>query len=568
MRFVTIASLLVFACTLSANGEGFLKQDPRLVHLLADREGEFREAMASVKGCGSPSDAVNRFSVVQRLLEPMWAVLPKNDIKGGRVEWRMLRYMAHRYFMQQSSLLIRGFEPSRTVNTTNFGGADILSKHMPSLTDIVLDGRRSSLGFTLEDAVALVATMEQLIFDSESSLLATAYKQQRKMSSERLNHQELTKVIESYIVHWMIGEDQESLNILLTNRVVLAQSIPHWRQISSFAEGMIKSMEFSRQRAPQPGHGLVAMTQTYSFDEAHEAVGAITKTFASYWETECQTIKSSLVALDKTGTGRISLSDFYGANADGEWRFGESEAYLRELGALDETSGFGSKYVIIPNYLQGASNCIVTTSNYFVCCVNECEDILSDIETSVGAPVAHPDDILGPLANLTNFDDEPPKLAGTLTKQLQQIADTHGGKVPLHGRLFSQWLHYVFPRECPFPHKSGTVSSQAPREFGNDVIVSDQTKNAHASARNSSALQEQMLEQAEAQWMSQWTEEEELIVDYSLHLAAPWVKSDRVLVIVLAFVGVALVGLGGIAAVPKSSGTHGDNCYNSKAHFV
>ena len=22
--------------------------------------------------------------------------------------------------------------------------------------------------------------------------------------------------------------------------------------------------------------------------------------------------------------------------------------------------------------------------------------------------------------------------------------------VPLHGRLFSQWLHYVFPRECAF----------------------------------------------------------------------------------------------------------------------
>ena len=95
------------------------------------------------------------------------------------------------------------------------------------------------------------------------------------------------------------------------------------------------------------------MTQTNSFEEAHDGVGAITKTFASYWETECQTIKKSLVALDKASTGRISLSEFYGANVDGVWRFGESEAYLRELGALDETSGFGGKGFIIPSHLQG-----------------------------------------------------------------------------------------------------------------------------------------------------------------------------------------------------------------------
>ena len=57
--------------------------------------------------------------------------------------------------------------------------------------------------------------MEQLIFESKSSLLATAYKQQRKIASERLSHKELSKVIESYMVHWLTGDDQRSLNILL-----------------------------------------------------------------------------------------------------------------------------------------------------------------------------------------------------------------------------------------------------------------------------------------------------------------------------------------------------------------
>jgi len=43
--------------------------------------------------------------------------------------------------------------------------------------------------------------------------------------------------------------------------------------------------------------------------------------------------------------------------------------------------------------------------------------------------------------------------------------------VPLHGRLFAQWLHYVFPHECPFPHKNGAVSASTPMEFGANYVA-------------------------------------------------------------------------------------------------
>merc|ERR1719386_202445 len=39
--------------------------------------------------------------------------------------------------------------------------------------------------------------------------------------------------------------------------------------------------------------------------------------------------------------------------------------------------------------------------------------------------------------------------------QLAEIAGLHGGEVPVHGRLFAQWLHFVFPHECPYPHMGG-----------------------------------------------------------------------------------------------------------------
>merc|ERR1719162_1234969 len=116
----------------------------------------------------------------------------------------------------------------------------------------------------------------------------------------------------------------------------------------------------------------------------------MTKSFGSFWSNECRTVKDALVKLDKSATGRVSLSDFYGANMEGEWHFGESEAYLRELGALDESRG---KHVIIPNYVQGASNCVVGTAHYLVCCVSECEDYLNQIEDAVEASVAEPQQV-------------------------------------------------------------------------------------------------------------------------------------------------------------------------------
>ena len=71
---------------------------------------------------------------------------------------------------------------------------------------------------------------------------------------------------------------------------------------------------------------------------------------------------------------------FYASALETEWRFGESEAYLQELGAPVDTSAWYGKEVIIPNYIQGTSNCMVATSHYHVCCLIMCEEILRAIE--------------------------------------------------------------------------------------------------------------------------------------------------------------------------------------------
>eukprot|EP00448_Togula_jolla_P024495 CAMPEP_0170592388 /NCGR_PEP_ID=MMETSP0224-20130122/12898_1 /TAXON_ID=285029 /ORGANISM="Togula jolla, Strain CCCM 725" /LENGTH=558 /DNA_ID=CAMNT_0010916291 /DNA_START=100 /DNA_END=1776 /DNA_ORIENTATION=- len=556
--------LLTLATFYLAQGKTFLEAgEEARIH----RDLDFRSAMTAVLGCGGKVDMAQT-DAIREVLVPMWRALPKNA--NNRVDWKMLRYMTHRYFMQTSSLLIRGFEPSRQINDSHAGNAEIFSKQVPSIVETMLQGKLTLQGFTLEDAVILVATVQQLIYDSEGALLEKVYQDLHVSTSDSLNHSRLWKIIEAYMIHWLMGDDPIAVHALMRNHSLREIAFPHWRDLVGFASGVLESMEFVRERAPQPGDARMVLSQQFSFNDAHRVVVDITKSFASYWETECQAIKTSLVALDKTATGRVKLADFYGANTDGEWRFGESEAYLRELGALDESSIVRGKQVIITNYLLGASNCIVGTDNYLVCCLNECNGILYDIEAAVGGPLAKPSDVLALIGNMSNYEDEPAKLDAALRAQLHRVAEAHGGLVPLHGRLFAQWLHYVFPRECPFPHKAGASNLVTPVEFGDSYMATDHEVQGHAASRNVTA--ENIHEIEEVQWMSQWSEEEELIGDYSLQLVAPWAGNS---LLVCGGLAAALVGLGllgGASSLGSGKSPRGGSARSftdsSKAHFV
>ena len=43
-------------------------------------------------------------------------------------------------------------------------------------------------------------------------------------------------------------------------------------------------------------------------------------------------------------------------------------------------------------------------------------------------------------------------LSVSLFLRLSEVAARHSGVVPLHSRLFAQWVHHAYPRECPFLH--------------------------------------------------------------------------------------------------------------------
>jgi len=536
-------------------------------------QNEIMNAMGSMLGCGGQPDQ-DHIKSIKATLAPMWRTLPKTS---GRIDRRTLRYLVHRYFMQTSSLMVRGFEPTRSTNESHWGAADILSQMVPAYVESVLESHHSTQnGFTQQDAVDMVLTLDQLIFDSASSILEGVFKDQRKPVHRPLSYQGIKQVMESYMIKWMIEAEPHEIAMLLANRTLMEEIVPHYNELMKFVDGQIKAFEYKRQRKDILAKRKKRVTKgafemRYSFEDAHQIAGGITRSFQSYWQSECESMKSALVDMDSHKTGRVPLSKFYNTAINTDWRFGESEAYLRELGALDETSSWLGPQVLIANYIQATSNCIISTPHYLVCCVNECESLMGDIEVAIDAPTALPStilDVVRGMSQQTSLDeDEPPHLTQDLVNQLEKVAQNNGGTVPLHGRLFAQWLHYVFPRECPFPHKTGAVISATPTQYGDQhAIASKDDMEKHAYSLDATSLDLTAVSKDELQWMSQWSPEEELVVDYSAELGSSW---RHRLLILLGLLCVAGGAWGGVVNFSGRSGkVAASSGMGSHAHWV
>merc|ERR1719313_2324116 len=198
-------------------------------------------------------------------------------------------------------------------------------------------------------------------------------------------------------------------------------------------------------------------------------------------------LRSFLSDMDRTSTGRVSLGDFYhAAELDDRWGFRETPEYLRDLGALDESSNFLGPQVIISNYAYGMTNCVSSTPYYSVCCLNECEGLLQQIEMRVAKPSAYPTEIRDVMKNIqmTSSDTDSVKLTSDLHNKLEQIAAKGSGKVSLHGRLFAQWLHFVFPNECPYPQQYSADLLKHGAAVTDSMIVTHEEKMIHTEGGN------------------------------------------------------------------------------------
>merc|ERR1719356_2268193 len=244
--------------------------------------------------------------------------------------------------------------------------------------------------------------------------------------------------------------------------------------------------------------------------------------YGRWQDRECQDLKQQLLALEDrsigvNGSGRVRLTDFYGSAVSGEnWQFVESSDYLEQNGALDN---HGAPRVIITNYINSPSNCLASSKFYSVCCINECEDLMDHIEHHFAEPSARPADIVDFVASLPSSTVPGGRtLPNILVQRLIEIAERYDGQVPLHGRLFAQWMHHAFPRECPYPHISGTTQPQTVKEYkAQSKLAPTLTKDALKEAVQTAKPE---TEDAGSDECTMWSEHEELYVgDHRMKLA-------------------------------------------------
>jgi hypothetical protein len=478
-------------------------------------------------GCGEWSNELKR---MEDMLATMWRTMPQDE--EGQVEIRSLRYMASRYFSQTSSLRLRGFDPAGFVEEFMWD-KDEFSKRVPSFAAVDLTNSR----FTFDDAVVYVAVLQDIIFGLSSDVVDRVFGVHVE-GNKKLTRQQMVDLLDTYVLYWMAGDafDGECFHPP-GQQSDLCFEVPMKRELQALVRAQVKALDFTRSHDLMK-HGHAVLDQTYSSSDALAISAGITKNFAWFYQSDCAQMKDRLVRLDKGNVGRVPLSKFYGASDF----FGESEHYLDAQGVLDYAVSTREPFVIIPNYMLAASNCIVATSDYQICCANPCEGILGTIEESVRAAEAPVHEIISVVSDMLvadSFDDTQIKLSESLKGRLREVGDRHEGKVRLHSRLFAQWLHYVFPRECPYPHKSGTINMVSAMEYTGVVEVQMEEK-AHLLAAAAS-IPETKLNHEVLDWMNQWDDHEELLAGYE----SPSFFSVRHLILILGGVVLTLIGARG-----------------------
>merc|ERR1712151_1010954 len=260
-------------------------------------------------------------------------------------------------------------------------------------------------------------------------------------------------------------------------------------------------------------HVFTPALVTRVLEEVHDNYGV-------FQDSECKQMKMDLLKHGDHESGLVSLSSFYQAALEhGSQLYSEARGYLRELGALEESDP-EHPYVIVPNYITSKTNCISTSSLHSICCINECESLIGHLESEISSPEAEPKRIVELIARLPSSSVAAGRtLHGVLVQRLDQIASLYDGRVPLHGRLFAQWMHHAYPRECPYPHVSGVTNPQTPDEW----MEENDQKTIQASKWEMRQIVDDAKNHTTVRRELQWSGDEELFVARAAIAPSSWV---------------------------------------------
>jgi len=388
---------------------------------------------------------------LEAALKPIYIAVPLNEY--GKLGHTAVRYVLHRLFVSRHGWFIRGLEPSgKHFNTSS--PMEVLKGKVPDRVSGLFEKRLAGSGFNIKETALFAAVLENLIHKEAVDKIKTVYMMLEVEEDERLPEEKVATFVDIYMAAYILGLDlnEDNADMVMKHVSIIHQAYPNWNETQKFVRSNMADCNVTKKG--------------WTLDDIVMLALQIGERYGRWQNKECQTMKHSLMKLEGAEKGCVPMANFYKSMyAKGEWQFSESPDYLRELGALDDSEPSNLK-VIMPNYLNSLSNCVASSMYYSVCCIDECEDLLGHIERRLQAPDAQADELMAIVSELPS-STMPAKheISKAQARQLNRIAYRHGGRVPLHGRLFMQWLHMVFPRECAYPHKSGTTRPVTPDTY-------------------------------------------------------------------------------------------------------
>jgi len=454
-----------------------------------------------------------RLGAIKKVVQPIFAALTKNE--HGKLGRAATSYALYRIFVARHAWFVVGLEPFKSMSTwSDSSPTAMLDEQVPDFITGLFSTSMGKNGFGVHEVAVLAATLEHFVHKESLVRVNAAYRALGRSAEDVLSDEEVEAVMDTYMTLFVLGPLVGNVSTVSTKWVQTLRA-----NVTTLYPGFSETQQFLRdvQQSVAPKRDY------FYYSDVASLVEEVGDRYGRWQDHECRTLKDNLVEMEDQstgGAGRVRLADFYNAALNhGKWQFSENVDYLRQLGALDESNPDNLR-VIISNYVNGPSNCVASSNYYSVCCINECDELLGHIETKVAGPDASPEKILALVASQPSSTVSGNRtLAPWLTQRLQEVADHHGGLVPLHGRLFGQWMHYAFPRECPFPHVLGATQPQTAeawvRETQREFSANSTEMTRYISLpvpQQKKAVETGKVEDVLAMESPMWTMEEELVV--------------------------------------------------------
>jgi len=448
---------------------------------------------------GSFSASVDRdLPELRAALEPTLASL--STATASRFGSAAVRYALHRLFMRLRGWSLVGLDPEgQAWNGTWTSKVALLAK-APLDVRTTIQQHVDGPGLDAKGVAVLAVLLHHLAREEVAQQLRDVFTALELPLASVLRPWAAQQALDAQVASQLVSRSPTSMDPAKWRRAIgrVARVYPNWPVLQRSIHQELKR-ELQVRRADFAGLAEVA--------------GAIGERWGRWGNSECNSIKHELMTLEDRGSGRVRLADFYGkALHEGKWQLRESVEYLRQLGALDETNPRNLR-VIIPNYIGAAGNCIASSDIMSVCCMSECEDIMNQLEDKLRAPRATAQEIAAVVAALPS-SSVPAKrdLSAVMRHRLNRIAADNDGMVPLHGRLFAQWLHHAYPRECPYPHLSGRTRQQQMNTFAQTGHNVTATRSQMAALAGKDAQSWTRPGQSRPLENTPWSHEEELFV--------------------------------------------------------